>query len=412
MRRSRILLFLLLVAALAGVYTISQNGSNLPWMQGGTPAGPSSGEQQANAGDSARPTFDVVRAEPTGEVVMAGRAEPGWTTTVESNGKTVGSAVADANGEWVIEPPSAIARGEHSLRLKAQSPRTGQTVFSKQRLALSLGDPGKDRPLVALTEEGEGTRVLQMSPPLSDEKKLGAISSGATANLQTPPFKPRAGDESPAQVSFSAIDYDQATGRSTLYLSGKGTPGARLLLYADNDFIGTAMVDATGSWTFKASRELASGVHAMRADSVELAGGKVLARAEVTFERQGTKAVASADDSAAGDQVALASGSSVKTKPSADEARQAEPAQPRSSTAAGGGVKTASDGDAAAVQVADNSADDHKVIVVRRGDTLWQIAERRFGNGAKYTQIFRNNRGQIRNPDLIYPDQRFSMPQH
>jgi nucleoid-associated protein YgaU len=46
---------------------------------------------------------------------------------------------------------------------------------------------------------------------------------------------------------------------------------------------------------------------------------------------------------------------------------------------------------------------------VRRGDTLWQIAQRHYGDGGRYTQIFQNNKGQIRDPNLIYPSQRFSV---
>ena len=49
-------------------------------------------------------------------------------------------------------------------------------------------------------------------------------------------------------------------------------------------------------------------------------------------------------------------------------------------------------------------------IVVRRGDTLWHIARRRYGRGIRYTAIYRNNRDQIRNPHLIYPGQEFRLP--
>ena len=51
------------------------------------------------------------------------------------------------------------------------------------------------------------------------------------------------------------------------------------------------------------------------------------------------------------------------------------------------------------------------VIVVRNGDTLWQIAQRHYGDGAKYTEIFKSNRKQIRNPNWIYPSQHFELPQ-
>ena len=48
--------------------------------------------------------------------------------------------------------------------------------------------------------------------------------------------------------------------------------------------------------------------------------------------------------------------------------------------------------------------------VVKTGDTLWGLAHHCYGSGTKYTKIFRSNRSLIRNPDLIYPDQRFAMP--
>ena len=48
--------------------------------------------------------------------------------------------------------------------------------------------------------------------------------------------------------------------------------------------------------------------------------------------------------------------------------------------------------------------------VVKTSDTLWSIAHHCYGDGTKYTKIFRSNRSSIRRPNLIYPDQRFSVP--
>lgn len=45
--------------------------------------------------------------------------------------------------------------------------------------------------------------------------------------------------------------------------------------------------------------------------------------------------------------------------------------------------------------------------VVQRGDTLWSIAARYLGSGAKYTQIVQEN--NIANPNLIYPGQVFKI---
>ena len=41
---------------------------------------------------------------------------------------------------------------------------------------------------------------------------------------------------------------------------------------------------------------------------------------------------------------------------------------------------------------------------------LWGIAERAYGNGARYQEIFEANREVIENPDLIYPGQKIRIP--
>lgn len=49
-------------------------------------------------------------------------------------------------------------------------------------------------------------------------------------------------------------------------------------------------------------------------------------------------------------------------------------------------------------------------VVVAPGASLWRIARQAYGSGTAYTVIFSANREQIRNPDLIYPGQVFTMP--
>lgn len=48
---------------------------------------------------------------------------------------------------------------------------------------------------------------------------------------------------------------------------------------------------------------------------------------------------------------------------------------------------------------------------VVKGDCLWNIAKRFYGNGSKYTVIYNANRGVIgNNPNLIYPGQVLTIP--
>lgn len=49
-------------------------------------------------------------------------------------------------------------------------------------------------------------------------------------------------------------------------------------------------------------------------------------------------------------------------------------------------------------------------VVVQPGASLWRIARRTYGSGVRYSQIYEANQEHIRDPDLIYPGQIFSVP--
>lgn len=50
------------------------------------------------------------------------------------------------------------------------------------------------------------------------------------------------------------------------------------------------------------------------------------------------------------------------------------------------------------------------LIVVQKGDALWRIAYKTYGAGIRYVDIVRQNPTKINDPDLIYPDQIFIIP--
>lgn len=49
-------------------------------------------------------------------------------------------------------------------------------------------------------------------------------------------------------------------------------------------------------------------------------------------------------------------------------------------------------------------------VTVAFGNSLWRIARRAYGTGFDYVVIYKANKDQIRNPDLIYPGQVFKLP--
>jgi len=47
---------------------------------------------------------------------------------------------------------------------------------------------------------------------------------------------------------------------------------------------------------------------------------------------------------------------------------------------------------------------------VSRGDSLWRLSQASYGAGVRYAIIYKANREQIRNPNMIYPGQVFVVP--
>ena len=65
--------------------------------------------------------------------------------------------------------------------------------------------------------------------------------------------------------------------------------------------------------------------------------------------------------------------------------------------------------DTAAAAQPNPAVTENKTHTVQSGDTLWGLAKKYYGNGSQYTKIVSANPG-IKNPNLIYPGQVFSIP--
>lgn len=86
--------------------------------------------------DRSVPTFDITRVERTGDAVIAGRAAPGATVELLRDGQSLGRAVADQSGQFVMTPPP-LPPGNYDLTLRSRLP-DGKQAISEQKMAVAL----------------------------------------------------------------------------------------------------------------------------------------------------------------------------------------------------------------------------------------------------------------------------------
>ncbi|MSO69005.1 MAG: LysM peptidoglycan-binding domain-containing protein [Alphaproteobacteria bacterium] len=277
-------------------------------------------EPAAAAPARAKPTFDVVRINPKGGTVMAGRAEPGAEVIITDGDRELGRVTANDRGEWVFSLDTPMEPGDRQLSLKDA---TGGGAESEQVVVVSVPETkdGKEQQALAVLQPREGGSSVVLQLP--EDEKQGANGEPST--------------------TIGSVDYST---EGQISVSGRTDPGADLNIYIDNQLAGRAKADEQGRWTFAPGEALGEGPHQMRVDSVDPAG-QVVSRAETPISRSS-----------------------------------------REKLTAGG----------------------ETLVVVQPGNSLWRIARRTYGGGVHYTEIYKANRDQIRDPNLIYPGQIFRMP--
>ena len=342
------------------------------------------------------PRFDVVRVGARGSAVVAGRAAPGAEVILlADNGRELGRARADRRGEFVILPADALPPGAMELSLKARLgdqemagpdtvvllvPDTASQIAEAPRPAPAVEPPTSTQALVterpaqtaqAASQAAERAAQAAQAAPAPAERPAqqaqaapapaersaqaeapaptgplavlipGRSEAAAPRLLQVPEATPPAGTA--PRLGIDSVEYDQG---GSMRFAGSATPGARLRLYVDDQPIGEAVADAPGRWALQPESQPSIGRHRLRIDQVSPTDGRVVARAEVPFQREELAAEAFAQQR----------------------------------------------------------------IVVQPGNNLWRIARATYGRGIRYTVIYQANKDQIANPNKIYPGQVFTLP--
>jgi nucleoid-associated protein YgaU len=390
-----------------------------PAQQAATTAPPTPAQPQpapASAPEMPVPSFDVVRVEPNGESVIAGRGAPGATIEMLRNGQVHARAAADQVGLFAIVPP-ALPPGSHQVMLQSIAP-DGIRQRSKESVTIIISEGRNTRPLVALTAPDKPT-VLLSNPEIPEQKSAEAPAQPHAPAPQRPEQQASAQPvPSPAQpaprpeVKIVTIDAEQG-GR--LFVSGQGAPGASVRLYLNETFIAPGQVGGDGKISFAIGRGVRPGDYQVRIDEVDPVSGAVKSRAEVALNVPVPVAVAAAAPPASLPPAPVPPAmpqppTTGAAGPAPAAAAPASPAVPANTGAPAVPANSKFASTAPDLPVGTVLIPDVNTAIVSRGDSLWRISQRIYGDGYRFTVIYGANQKQIRDPNMIYPGQVFVLP--
>ncbi len=287
-------------------------------------------------------------------IFVAGTTKPGAKVQAYADDKLIGENAAGVDGHFVVDGKMPLAVGDHKIRVDVLD-EAGKVIV---RASVNFTRPEGNQVTVAAQTPAASTTQGQAATtsmvPL-DEGELAKLKEGAGK-------------------AFALLKGLFADGRQ---------PNAEQLAAARS---GTEIALKSLS-EFRPAITASAAVKKAAADASS-AAGKALA-ALVALPKD-PKSVGAA-------LPGLEHMIAVITAPA-----QTAPAQPNAEVASNGnGPKT--------LEQAPLSQDTNAVII-RRGDTLWQISRRIYGAGVRYTTIYLANEDKINNPDRILPGQVFGLP--
>ena len=220
--------------------------------------------EPAAAANAARaPSFDVIRVNPEGDTVIAGKAPPGSEVRILDGETVIGKVKADERGEWVFVPDQPLDPGARKLSLKAIT-EGGKEIASAEDVLIAV--PKRDE------QSGE-----------PKQKQAMVLKFPKAANAPTKIVQNPAGpvDRTQFPLTIDTIDYDA---KGHVIVGGGAPKGSTVQLYLDGELISRTTSNDDGQWTMRPDRLIPPGLYTLRADQVG-DGGKVIARVEYPFSR-------------------------------------------------------------------------------------------------------------------------------
>ena len=440
-------------SAQAGETAAATTADDTGTAAGGEDAATTTADDAATAGaasaDAARAQVRVAAVELEGErMFVAGNARPGALVRIYAGDRLVGEAKADEEGRFVVDGRIALAVGRHTIRADVMA-ADGSRV--ELRAAVPFDRPEGEQVAVVAQDD---TASAQATPALGlvgggtfdrlrgDAAKALALLKGLFADGRVPTAEELAAARSATEIALKSLaefkpgaeEGEVARDMAARASAAAADALARLRALPDDAAnvgaalgavetavaaaLAPAIETAEDAGTQAAAAEAAATeTQATPDEAAPATDGDVAAAPSQTAEDAGA-ADAGAQTEASQD-VAGAAGSDAETAgtedaAAADAGAQAEASQDVAGTAGSDAAAAAESQQAAAgepetVEQAPLQASKTSVII-RRGDTLWQISRRIYGKGVRYTTIYLANQDQIVDPDRIVPGQVFGVP--
>lgn len=366
------------------------------------PAAAPATDAPAAAVDMPAPTFDVLRVEPDGSVLIAGNAGADAQVEVLSGAEVLGASKAGTNGDFAITLANPLKPGDYQLVLRATA-ADGKAATSVETATVSVPETVKGDVLALVEEPGKPSRIIT-APEKPVETAQAATADTTPAATEAPAADAKPADAAPAdgaaaevkvggEVKAPAAEAPAAaapaesvvieaveTEGGKIFIAGSAKGVSTVRIYANDQALGDAKPGEGDRFLGEFLKDLPVGDYIIKAEGLAADGATVISTTSVPFQRQADAAAPAAAVAADAKAPAAADAPAANGTEQAAAPAAAEPAKP-------------------------------KAVIIRRGDTLWQISRRVYGRGVRYSTIYLANKDVTENPNRIFPGQVFKVPE-
>ena len=150
------------------------------------------------------PSFDVVRVEADGSVVVAGKAAPDALVELLNGATVLGSSKAGAGGDFAIVLDVPLKPGDYQITLRATLPGAA-ALTSLETAVLSIPETPGGQVLAMVEQPGEASELLSVPQPEAPAATAPAEPEvGEAATLPADAVAPKT-DEAATPPAVAAV---------------------------------------------------------------------------------------------------------------------------------------------------------------------------------------------------------------